>query len=266
VPLPSGTLVAPEANRVIVSLHPGNLDHSIDDHYVEAVANPETHIRWTLASGFSQVTGAAMAQARVSETLAAIARWRQKPIPPRVHLELGAMPDPDTFAVVRDHLVPAVDSLGLNEDELTATLALAGLPPPDELATTVAALDRLQRHLAIPRLGLHTRHCCVTITRDDPFTEQAALLYASAVAGSFARRADFPSPADLRQTVERCVVSPTGLALAASLADQGADVIAPGIGRLGDRWLVIAPTLAISHPASTIGLGDSFTGGLLAML
>lgn len=266
VPLPSGPVVAPEANRVIVSLHPGNLDHPIDEHYVAAVANPESRIRWTLVSGFSQVVGVTMARARVSETMSAIARWRQKPNPPRVHLELGAMPDPETFAVVRDHLIPAVDSLGLNEDELTATLSVAGLPPPDGHKAMIAALDRLQLDLGIPRLGLHTRHCCVTITQSDPFTEQNALLYASAVACSFARRAEFPTPADLQQTLEQCAVSPTGRALAASLADHGVPPVEPRVGRLGDRWLVAAPTLAIAHPASTIGLGDSFTGALLAML
>ncbi len=270
VPLAGGVIVAPEANRVIVSLHPGNLDHPIDEHYVAAVATPGASIRWTLVSGFSQVIGVPMARARVDETVAAIARWRQKAIPPRVHLELGAMPDPGTFAVVLDHLLPAIDSLGLNEDELTATLAAIGLPLPEGLDATITALDHLQRRLAIPRLGLHTRHACVTITQGDPFTEQDALLYASAVAGSFARRADFPSPADLLHTLERCAASPTGLALAASLAEQGAalgiDLVAPGIGRMDDRWLVVAPTLTISHPASTIGLGDSFTGGLLAML
>ena len=266
VPLASGPLVAPEANRVIVSRHPGNLDHPIDHHFVAAVADPEARIPWVLVSGFSQVDGVAMARARISETLAAIRQWRRKPDPPRVHLELGAMPDPETFAIVRDYLVPAVDSLGLNEDELTATLTLAGQPPPDGFAAMIAGLDQLQRRHDVPRLGLHTRHCCITITEGDPLAEQSAQLYASAVAASFARLADFPTPTDLEETVATGTVSTTGLGLIASLADLDIAQVAPGIARLSDRWLVVAPTLAISHPAATIGLGDSFTGGLLPML
>lgn len=266
VPVAAGTIVAPRANRVIVSLDPDNFRHPIDPWFVEAVADPAHPVRWALVSGFSQVTDTAMCQARLAETVAAISRWQRKPAPPRVHLELGAMPSPRLLGIILEQLSPAVDSIGLNEDELAAILDMQGMPAParSNINDTAAALQRLQSRFSVPRLSLHTQHYCLTVSRFDPAIEQQALLYASLVAGSFARRADFASAAGLRQTLAQAMPSATGLALEQTLT--ATTRWRNGISRSSDVWLVFVPTLAVSHPATTIGLGDSFTGGVLTML
>lgn len=266
VSLPSGTIVAPQANRVIVSLDPANLRQPIDPWFVDAVADPANMIRWVLISGFSQVADAAMCRARLAETMTAIARWRQKCAPPRIHLELGAMPSPHVLDVVLEQLSPMIDSIGLNADELVEILDLLELPAPDQLNIndTAAALQRLQARLDVPRLSLHTQHFCLTVSRFDPEVERQALLYGSLVARSFARDADFASTVDLRQTLSQATPSGYGLSLEEALPATSRR--RDGICRMDDAWLVFVPTLAVSHPATTIGLGDSFTGGVLAML
>lgn len=230
------------------------------------MADPAHQIQWVLVSGFSQVADVDICQARLSETVAAIARWRRKPKPPRVHLELGATPSPHLLSAVMSKLSPMIESIGLNADEPVEIMGLLDLPAParSNVSNTAAALQRLQVRLDIPRLSLHTLHYCLTVSRFDPKIEQQALLYGSLVAGSFARRANFASAVDLRQTLTQGSPSGSGLALERTLA--ATSPWRDGISPLGDAWQVFVPTLAVTHPATTIGLGDSFTGGVLAML
>ncbi|HET7095515.1 MAG TPA: hypothetical protein VFI22_18635, partial [Thermomicrobiales bacterium] len=109
----------------------------------------------------------------------------------------------------------------------------------------------------------HTQDYCLTLTAGDPDREQRALLYGSLVAGAHARFGAFPKPGDLRRAL-------TAAAGAESLDAErqlaAACGLTGGVARLDDGWVVFAPTLAAPVPAGTVGLGDSFTGGVLALL
>ncbi|MDQ3694584.1 MAG: hypothetical protein M3464_13305 [Chloroflexota bacterium] len=264
VSLATETVVAPRANRVIVALDPVNFRHPIDPHFIDAVGDPTLRVRWALVSGYSQVADITMCNARIDETVTAIQRWRQKAAPPRIHLELAAMPDANVLAAVLDRLAPEVDSIGLNADELSSILSLQGNQTPAGAEALVNVLAKLRYRLRVPRLSLHTQHYCLSLTPENPITEQEALLYGSLVSGTFARRADFPSPADLRQTLALDGPCTSGLEFEATLARHQA--LTDGVSRQEDDWLVVVPTLAVSRPATTIGLGDSFTAGVLATL
>ena len=257
-------LIAPQANRLIVSLDPANFRHPIDPLYIAAVADPRHAVRWVLASGFSQVTTTAMAAARIAETISAINRWRHRTCPPRIHLELGAMPDPAIMDLVLTRLAPAVDSVGLNADELRTILASPRATALSDPGATVEGMQALRRRLGVGRLSLHTQDYCLTLTTGDPAAERAALLYGSLVAGTFARRATFPTRAYLAATLASASVSPAGLVAGAALAARPGH--AEDRGPIGAATLVFTPTLAVTHPRTTIGLGDSFTAGMLALL
>ncbi|MBA2520903.1 MAG: hypothetical protein H0V24_14670 [Chloroflexia bacterium] len=264
VSLATETVVAPRANRVIVALDPVNFRHPIDPHYIDAVGDPAHRVQWALVSGYSQVADVTMCNARIDETVTAIRRWRQRAAAPRVHLELAAMPGAKVLATVLERLAPEVDSIGLNADELSSILSLRDTRTPAGAEATVSVLAELRSRLRVPRLSLHTQLYCLSLTPDDPITEQDALLYGSLVSGTFARRGDFPSPADLRQTLAPDESCATGLEFERTLASHQKWI--DGVSRQADLWLVFIPTLAVSHPATTIGLGDSFTAGVLAML
>lgn len=277
LPFPDRTVVTSRANRVIVPFSPLHARLPLDPCFLAAVADPAHRVRRALISGYNQIENAAVARARVAETAAAIRRWRQASPDLLVHLELGATLAPEVFATILDDLPPHADSVGFNADELAAILALWGEPEAavlDGVAGVLAGLRRLRRghshsrsrsrSLSGPRLGLHAQDYCLTLTRRDPLRERAALTYASLVAGTRARLGALPTPADLRATGAAAQPSPAGVA---AIADLTAAVgLRDGVARIGDDWLVAVPTLAVPDPAGTIGLGDSFTAGLLAAL
>ncbi|MDQ3780229.1 MAG: ADP-dependent glucokinase/phosphofructokinase [Chloroflexota bacterium] len=258
------TIVAPRANRVITPFDPINRQMSIDLAFVQAVADPAAGVRRVLISGHNQVANETICLERIEQTIAAIRLWRQGNPAMRIHLEPGAAPDPSLFAATLDHLVPHVDSLGLNAEELADVLEMWGHPCPDGIEAVVRAMELVGQRLNCSRLSLHSHEYCLTLTDGDPLVERRALLYGALVAGTHARRGPFPAASDLRRTLE---------GLSDGLDDpeperelREAFAMEDGLARLGDRWLVSVPALSDPFPTGTVGLGDSFTAGVLAML
>lgn len=264
IPLGDETVAAPQANRVIVSFDPVNATLPLDPIWVRAVADPASGVDRVLVSGYSQIVDSACCARRIAETVAAIAVWRATRPELIVHLELGAAPNPGALAAIVEGLAAHVDSIGLNADELAAVLRLWNGSTTVGVEGAVSGLTELRRRFNRPRLGLHTQDFCLSLTRNDPIAERAALLYGAAVGGARARLTTFPSPADLRATLRVAEPAPTGLAAERVLmATLGMN---DGIARLADGWMVFVPTLGTPHPGGTVGLGDSFTAGVLAML
>ena len=264
VPFADRTVVTTQANRVIVPFNPINARLPLDPCFFAAVADPTYGVRRALVSGFNQIPDRAIASARIAATVAAIDDWRRTRPDLLVHLELAATPEPAVLAAILDELAPHVDSVGLNADELDAVLALWGELPAEGIDGSLAGLFTLQRRLNRPRVGLHTQDYCLTLTRLDPSAERDALLYASLVAGTRARIGAYPTPPDLRAALAEATPSAAGLALlrrfAENLDGRG------GMASFGSEWLVAVPAMAVAAPVGTVGLGDSFTAGLLAML
>lgn len=256
---------APEANRIIVSYDPINNELVFDPLYAAAVADPAQQVGAVLLSGYNQVSTIGLCRERIAGTVALVQGWKAARPHMLTHLELGGTPDAEYLAAILGGFAGEMDSVGLNADELNDVLRLWGKGRAASAADLVSGAQQLQARLGCARLNVHTQNLCVTVTRGDPQEEQDALLFGSLVAGTRARLATFPQRGDLERVLAECAVAPAGLdMLAGALA--AADGPAEGIARLGDAWLVAAPTLAVANPAGLVGLGDSFTAGVLGIL
>lgn len=264
VPFADRTLATTQANRVIVPYNPINARLPLDPCFFTAVADPANRVRRVLVSGYNQIPDRATASARIATTVAAIDAWRRARPGLIVHLELAATPEPSVLGAILDELAPHVDSVGLNADELDTVLAMWGESPAHGIDEVLDGLTALHRRLGRPRVGLHTQDYCLSLTRVDPTAERDALRYAALVAGTRARIGAFPTPSDLRATLDDATPSTAGVAFIQRLADLVG--LKDGIARYGSGWLVAVPTFALAAPVGTVGLGDSFTAGLLAML
>lgn len=256
---------APAANRIIVSYDPINGDLAFDPHYVAAVADPAAQVGAVMLSGYNQVSTLDLCRVRIGETVAMVRGWKAARPGLLAHLELGATPDGGFLAAILEGFAGEVDSIGLNADELNDVLHLWGEPHADGAPGLVDAVRRMHAHVGCARINVHTQELCVTVTQGDPRAEQDALLFGSLVAGTRARLADFPRVEDVARVLGAGEVAPRSLGL---LADACAAGGAPpeGIARCGAGWLVAAPTLAVSNPAGIVGLGDSYTAGVLGVL
>lgn len=256
---------APEANRIIVSYDPVNNELVFDPLYADAVADPAEQVGAVLLSGYNQVSTIGLCRRRIAETVALIRRW--KAARPRLltHLELGGTPDAEYLAAILDGFAGEVESVGLNADEVNDVLRLWGKDHAGSAADLTAAAQEMQSRLACVRLNVHTQNLCVTVTRGDPREEQDALLFGSLAAGTRARLAAFPQRDDLTRVLDEAEIAPAGQRmLTDALAAAGATP--EGVARLDEGWLVVTPTLAVANPAGLVGLGDSFTAGVLGIL
>lgn len=247
-----GSPVAPASNRVLVGYDPVNCDFQIDSGFAAILNDSTVDIGALLVSGFSQLHEAGPRERVLDDAADALRQWRGARPALFIHLELGAMPDFAMVAAVVAALHPYVTSLGMNIDELREFLAVHDMtmaaPGPD----LVAQMRQLQRRYPTPRLSVHTREFCLTLTEGNPDQERDALLFASLTAATRSRIAAFPTLDDLATTLTDGSINRDGLELVAAVAAE------PGV--------VATPGIAFTGPAATVGLGDSFTGGLLAML
>lgn len=257
------SIVAPRADRIIVSHDPVNADFRIDPRFAAALANPAFPVRGLLLSGFSQVTETASLERVLAEAVAALGCWRAMRPDLFVHLELGAMPRPALLRRVVDVFSPLVDSVGLNGDELRDLLGASAKPSNEsneEEAALASRLASFARQIPTPRVSLHSGSCCLTVTAGAPERERDALLVGSLVASTRARTGAFPTVAALSESLADCRPHPTGQTTIRALG------LCDGIGAVETGSLVGVPTPLVETPRATVGLGDSFTAGVLAML
>lgn len=253
-------VVAPEANRVIVSHDPVNAAFEINQAFVEAVADPELAIRRVLLSGYSQITSPQALQRLLGQTTAATNHWLAQRPDCFIHAELGAMPRPDDLAHVVETIGLAVTSIGMNVDEMRDLTGVWGMRKLDGARRLRETMESVRHRAWSSRLNLHASDYTVSLTNGLPETERDALLFGSLVAASRARIGTYPSFDDLDVTLSTCEPSPTGLALIEELG------LPDGFDRGGKECFVIVPALYVPRPVAEVGLGDSFTAGVLAMV
>ena len=156
-----------------------------------------------------------------------------------VHLELGEYPVPGALDETLRRMAGSVTSIGLNFNELRSI----GLEP-SALEAQMAAFAK--RH-GLSRLVVHADPWALAVTREDPERELDALAMGCLLASA---RAEAGRPVAKPLT-------PTAAAFARPPR-------APISGCPDPQWRVVccaAPYLR--NPASTVGLGDTFTAGTM---
>ena len=257
LPLP-GAPAAPSGNRVIISYDPVNADFVIDHAFSAALTDLNICVSSLLISGFSQVIEPAKLDRVLNDAAIALRTWRAARPDLLIHLELGAMPESRSLVDTLEILSPLVSSVGCNIDELRQILAALDMTLPEPGPDFVDQLRLLARRFDLPRLSLHTRDYCLTVTDGEAERERDALLFGSLVAGSRCRTGAFPEFAELSATLEREAINPAGLDFLRILGTEADGILTSGV--------VATPGLSIASSVASVGMGDSFTAGVLALL
>jgi len=167
------------------------------------------------------------------------------------YFEDAAYHEPSFSRRVREVLLDAIDVYGMNEDELQSYLG----HPVDLLSArdVAAALGEVQALIPVPTLVLHTKYWALAAgARAAEFT--VALDTGTVLAATRYSYGDDFTDADVDR-LRRQPRRPESVAFAAALRD-----------RLGDGVRCVPGfALDVAHP-TTVGLGDTFVGGLLAAL
>ncbi|SCM76036.1 ADP-dependent phosphofructokinase/glucokinase-like protein [uncultured Pleomorphomonas sp.] len=230
-PLPG--LVPERSTRVIVRFADEALQE--DAMFDRWVAAHGTQLRVGLLSSPNAVPLADLPPA-LARLAAAARAWRRAGLS-IVHLELGDYPWPGTLGATLAGLAPEVTSIGLNQNELR------GLVPGDD---PLAQADELSHRLGVDRLVVHADGWALAVTRSDAGVELDALAMGCLLA---AARAEAGRPSSHPRVPRQASFGPLPVPPLSSLPD-------------GRRVACVAAPY-LERPASTVGLGDSFTAGCL---
>jgi ADP-dependent phosphofructokinase/glucokinase len=167
----------------------------------------------------------------------AAGEWRNAGIG-LVHLELGDFAWPGTRDTTLARLSRVVTSLGLNLNELRA---LAGAPGGVDVQA-VALAERV----GVSRVVVHADDWALAATRGDPLVELEAVATGCLLASA---RAAAGAPVAVPYVpVEATFTAPP----------------APPRRRHCEEWSVVCcPAPHLTHPRSSVGLGDTFAAGFL---
>ncbi len=252
--------VAPADSRIIVSFDPLNASFEIDREFVKLLADNISTVRGVFLAGYSQVVDSGVMKRVITDSIDAIRQWRAGRADLNIHVEMGAMPHVQELAGVAESLALEVSSIGMNADEFRDIVVAWGLTPARTGAEMTLLLEAARHRLMTPRISVHTAAFAMSLTSGGVDRERDALLFGALVASTRARIGKCPVFADLEETLNVVGVHPKGLRLLSDLNSSTGFVERDG------GTIVVVPTLEVPEAKATVGLGDSFTAGVMAML
>ncbi|NPV52996.1 MAG: hypothetical protein HPY71_05685 [Firmicutes bacterium] len=288
------------SNRIILPYDRMLSSFEIDGDFIDYVLNHAPAISSLLVTGFNALRADEDWVDRVDRVAEFVREFRSRNAGALIHLEEGDTRCGEGRRYMIEHLYRMVDSVGMNEDEFRD---ITGVQADRDPVRSVETLMGLLEAYGLKRVNLHTRDFSLSATRLDPEKEQRAQLVASLLAANRARTGAFGDleavarntslPLSVRGLdVERRLQESIGLAggrkeivlgrqsagpaqrpVKVQESGQWRDAGEGGVsgrranGRWssGRAWIVFSPARNVERPACTVGLGDSYTAGILAM-
>ena len=220
----------------------------------------QNNIDSCIFSGFHNVTGNKLAKLKkAGNQLSKI----EKP----VHLEYvhkGA----ETSKMIVEHVIPEVDSLGLDETELGELLNLLDIDQKDSFnfGESFSALKKLIRRLELSRIHLHTYRYHITVTESsyeqDKETIRDSMLYGELAAVQSAENGEIPDKKDIREfNMENKNIQEVQ-----ELADFGnfhdlKEFARTGTAEVEGYKVAGIPIINHHDPERTVGMGDIISAG-----
>jgi ADP-dependent phosphofructokinase/glucokinase len=171
----------------------------------------------------------------------------------RVHIECVSVTDEHVIAGIVHHILPAADSAGMNEHELSLMLEYAcetsrnnrnaGHGTPASMAQGILVLAK---KTGLARVHLHTFGYYLLVIRKDrtvPEDSRTALLYASEVVAAAAGGTG-------------SCISAIGKEAVRQIQEVFGPERSPGIFQIENYWLIVIPTHIAENISKTSGLGD----------
>jgi len=264
-------ITAPRNNRFIVNADDFNGRITIDPAFVEAVNRKLPEMDKFILTGLHMLKreypdGVTHIQ-RLEEVKGLMQRWREMNPDLRVHLEMADIQDPLIRRDVLSMGCSVSDSVGMNEDELSAILGAEGIlsRSPKEL---IKGMHGFVSTYGVGKLLLHSRDFVVSLISEeygvDPSIAMDSQMVGVLASQNRAYRGDFAGIGDLEALIASDSLEPVGTDTYRSFQSLGPEE-EPGIWsqRLQGRryWVVLTPSLLSKITVNTVGLGDCLTAG-----
>jgi ADP-dependent phosphofructokinase/glucokinase len=265
IDLGTKVIITKKDDRFIVPYDLANANFTIDENFRKWTREYADQVDKAIVSGYNALYDEEMCHNRIVDSVAQIRDWKDRNPKMLVHAETAGLENIKMRRYLIEELYPNVDSLGMNENELVDILILFDY---DILSNNVKELYEaarfIYRELKLKRLCVHTRDFAFTLTQGDPEREQRALLIGALSAAYRAITGEYGDWDDLRGVNERSSLNYLGEKVGGELSSLLN--LKEGIVEEEDFNTVLAVTKSVEQPQYTVGLGDTFLAGTLAVL
>lgn len=236
-----GVAKSPRADRIILrfSSAPFEFDHGFEELSRSTASNAGAAV----LSGYNALTSSEFERA-VSWSRALASAWKDAGTP-IIHMELADFDVPDDRRRLLDEFSGICNSVGMNAAELE-DLAPDGLGDEPSIPD---AIVRIANDLQLDRVNVHADRWAISFTRGDPERELKAIKYGCLTASVRARKGVQADPAGVRMAAE---LQPSPWRSIMSAVPHG--------------HVVSCAAPYHPNPTTTIGLGDTFLAGTVAVL
>ncbi len=262
---------SPRANRFIAAWNPINNKLQIEEgfmHHLPKLADDFSHF---IVSGFHILSETYPDGTTWQDYLKPVARFlretKKTHIHLRFHYEFASIASAAIRQGIVDHILPTVDSLGLNEVELCAILRDQGevkLAEEIEAHTSMEAvlrgLERLADRTGLRRIQLHDLGYYLTLVDNEYTTGKQCrdgMIFAATLAASRSTIGKVGTWEEILAGLDVPLATGAEERLA-SLAKilECEEFATTGIGARNGRHIVFVPTKVVAKPVLTVGLGD----------
>ena len=222
-------LETPSSNRFIASCENLNPSLCIDPLFSRNIAREIPEISRGFVAGF-HLLGPKVFEERKRVVVKQLLGWKMQNPDLKIHLEWGSFISGETERLAEKHILPLVDCVGFNEDEIPST----------GIGTIEKFLDKTKT------VVLHTRDYSLAFSKEfEAKSLSCSLAFASCVAGFKASRGRAPTLAELKKTgFKPKKISPPKF--------DERKLLGKGIS------FAFSPSVEIT-PKFTVGLGDCFS-------
>jgi ADP-dependent phosphofructokinase/glucokinase len=219
----------------------------------------------------------------IRNTIYLIKSWKNVNPDLKIHYEHGFNRDLDILRLIFDNVRKVIDSVGLNEVELPFILQAYGFEKQSrdiwnkaDVINLFEGIRKLHELLDISHLVLHTREFSMSLMSSrfglDPKYEVESLLFGNLLAATAAVKGDFPTLDEVKSVTQDLDINMKGVEYMRKLIGYlkmnypGRTTIFENSMMLDsyDFMLSFAVAKNVVSPKITVGLGDSFTAGMLA--
>ncbi|MDO4322350.1 MAG: ADP-dependent glucokinase/phosphofructokinase [Lachnospiraceae bacterium] len=247
------TAEIPCSNRVILTKNTVNEYVPFWDPYFRWIEQNAERVSSNVLSSFNSILDTEVLKERLEYVKRHVRVYRQNNPEGIVYFEDAHYHDADVRRLCVETLSPWVDILSMNEEELQYTLKEMYDYEVDinDIYSCVEGVEFLLQRFGIRKgIIVHTKDYAMFVGDPGNIDIESGLMYGTLMATAKAANGDYGSREQIQEVLKF------------DMSDKGMWNLRRLEGSPYEKRVVLVPTKYIDKPKYTIGLGDSFTGGV----
>lgn len=246
-------IAIPCSNRLILTKNTVNEYLPLWEPYFKWIEQNAKHVTSNVLSSFNSILEKEVLKDRLQYVKNHVEIYRRNNPDGIVYFEDAHYHNEEVRRLCVETLYPCVDILSMNEEELQYTLKeMYGYDVDiDDIYSCIDGVEFLLDKFHIKKgVIVHTKDYAMFVGDSENIDIENGLMYGMIMATAKASHGNYGTKEQIRQVLE-LRVSEKGLSNLKKVEERG----------YGSR-VILVPTKYIDKPKYTIGLGDSFTGGV----